>query len=90
MPKELKISAYPNPFTYIVNFNFVAPVSGKASLEIYDMVGRRLAVVFEGHIDAGMQKSIHYQVPATHRVPLVYKLSVGDKAIYGKMLPGTE
>lgn len=90
MPTELKIAAYPNPFNHTVNFNFVTPVSGKASLEIYDLIGRRLAVVFEGNVDAGMQKNISYQVPAVHRVPMIYKLSVGDKTTYGKMLPGTE
>jgi hypothetical protein len=88
VPSELKVAAYPNPFNSTVNFNFTAPVSGKALLEVYDLVGRRLAVVFEGQVDAGMQKAVNYKVPSAQRIPMIYRLSIGGKTSFGKLLPG--
>ena len=85
---ELKVAAYPNPYNHSVNFNFTAPLSGKALLEVYDVAGRRLAVVFQGQVDAGIQKSVLYKVPSSSRVPMIYKLTIGDKTSYGKLLPG--
>jgi hypothetical protein len=90
IPTKLNVSAYPNPHNGTINFNFVAPVSGKASLEVYDLLGRRLALIFEGNVDAGMQKNLNYRVPSAHRTPMIYKLSIGDKTSFGKLLPGTE
>jgi hypothetical protein len=88
VPTELKVAAYPNPFNRSIHFNFVSPVTGKALLEMYDLVGRRIAVVFEGSVDAGMQKAIQYKVNSAQRVPMIYKLTIGDKTSFGKLLPG--
>jgi hypothetical protein len=85
--RELQVSAYPNPYNSIVSFKIVSPLSGQANLEVYDMVGRKLAVVYQGSLDAGMQRTVDFKVPAGLRVPMIYKLQVGDKISYGKLLP---
>lgn len=85
--KDLSVQAYPNPYFSAINFQFVAPESGKATLEIYDLMGRRLGIVYQGNLQAGEQKNVSYKIPATHRVPMVYKLSIGDKSSRGKLLP---
>ena len=85
--KELQVAAYPNPYLSIVSFKIVSPLSGQASLEVYDMIGRKLAVVYQGNLDAGMIKTVDFKVPAALRVPMIYKLQVGDKISYGKLLP---
>src|SRR5205085_4591968 len=64
---ELKVTAAPNPFTSIVNFHFVSPVSGKANLELYDLLGQKLAVVYSGDVKAGAEVSVQYNVPPEHR-----------------------
>src|SRR6476620_4649369 len=63
---DLQVHAYPNPFNSTINFNFVSPVSGKASLEVFDLLGRKLANVYQGDVEANMQRSIPYQVPSAH------------------------
>ena len=88
VPSDLKMTAYPNPYNNTISFNFTSPVSGKALLEVYDVVGKRLAIVFEGQVDAGMQKAVNYNVPSAQRVPMIYKLSIGGKTSFGKLLPG--
>lgn len=87
---KLNARAYPNPYNGSLSFNFISPVSGKALLEVYDLLGRKLAIVYEGTVNAGTEKTVNYQVPALHRVPMIYKLSVGNHSVYGKLLPKSE
>jgi hypothetical protein len=86
----LQVHAYPNPFNSIINFNFVSPVSGKARLEVFDLLGRKLANVYQGDVEANMQRSIPYKVPSAHMVPMIYKLTVGDRSTRGTLLPGNQ
>ena len=85
--KELQVAAYPNPYHSTVSFQIVSPVSGQAVLEMFDMLGRKMAVVYQGSVDAGRVKTVDYKIPALHRIPMVYRLQVGDQTSYGKLLP---
>jgi hypothetical protein len=84
---DLKVSAYPNPYTNVVNFQFASPKTGKAVLEVYDLLGRKIAVVYQGNVNANVPVRAKLNVPALSRVPLVYKLTVNDKAVRGSILP---
>jgi len=81
------VRAYPNPYKDLVNFTIKSPVSGKASLEIYNMVGQKLAIVFQGNLKAGDVQNVQYNVPIGNRVSLVYKLTVGNQSFRGVLLP---
>jgi hypothetical protein len=85
--KQLSVKAYPNPFLTTVNFNFTSPVSGKAVLEAYDLLGKKLAVVYSGDVKAGAVISVKYNVPAGRTGPVIYKLNVGDKGTHGTLIP---
>jgi len=73
------IQAYPNPYLSEINFSIKSPISGKATLEIYSVVGQKLAVVFDGKVDAGTSYTFKYKVPAANQVTLVYNFTVGNK-----------
>jgi hypothetical protein len=85
---DVYVNAYPNPYSGQVNFNIISPVTGPATLEIYDMVGRKLKVLFSGKLVANMGHSIKYNVPSFQHVPLVYKLTTAGKTVVGKLIPG--
>ena len=87
---DLQVAAYPNPYNSSVSFQFVSPSAGKASLEVYDLLGRKLAIIYQGNVDAGKQKTVNYKVPANLHIPMIYKLRVGNKTTFGKLLPGNE
>jgi hypothetical protein len=84
---DLKIATYPNPYNNVVNFRFASPKSGKAVLEVYDILGRKLAVVYQGEVKSNIPVDVKYNVPALNRVSLVYKLTVDNKSIRGSILP---
>jgi len=84
--KEVQIKAYPNPFSDQVSFRFVSPVKGKAILEIYNIGGQRMAVLFNGMVDAGISKTVQYtQGKADAGGTLIYKLTIGDRVLHGKV-----
>ena len=78
------MNAYPNPFKEQLNFRFVSPVSGKAVLEVYNVHGQRLGIVFEGNITAGSQNFARFSNEGATGM-LIYKLSVGGQVLTGKV-----
>jgi len=84
---KLSVKTYPNPYSSAVNFSIVSPVSGKAVLEAYNMLGQRVAIIFNGNVDAGIQNNFKYNVPAANRVPLMYKLTIGGQTFRGTLIP---
>jgi hypothetical protein len=83
----ISVSAYPNPYASEVNFNITSPVSGKGTIEIYDILGSEVARVFVGDIMAGSPKTVTYRLGPTQRQLLIYILKIGNKIIRGKLVP---
>ncbi|MEJ8844797.1 T9SS type A sorting domain-containing protein, partial [Lacibacter sp. H375] len=85
--ESLRVSAYPNPFAEKVSFAIVSPVSGKASLEIYNMFGQKLQTVYEGYLTAGRTQLVEFRPGSTIAAgTLVYKLNVAGKQVTGKLV----
>ncbi|MBT5528281.1 MAG: T9SS type A sorting domain-containing protein, partial [Cytophagia bacterium] len=49
----MSLKAYPNPFKGMANIEFSVPESGKATVEVYNIVGKRVATLFEGEVEKG-------------------------------------
>jgi hypothetical protein len=85
--ESLRVSAYPNPFAEKVSFAIVSPVSGKASLEIYNMFGQKLQTVYEGYLTAGRTQLVEFRPGSTSTAgTLIYKLNVAGKQVTGKLV----
>jgi hypothetical protein len=80
-------TAYPNPYTSKINFNISASSGGRGSLVLYDLLGRKVATVFEGDFVAGSEKTFSYEMRKTGREPLIYVFKIGSEIIQGKLLP---
>jgi len=61
---EFGFRVMPNPVGASASFAFEQTVAGELSLEIYDLQGRRLAVVQRGFLPAGQQQ-LSWEVPPT-------------------------
>jgi len=53
-------------------------VSGKGSLELYNMMGQKVATVFQGYVQKGQAQTIQFRVSGAQRGSLIYVFSVGD------------
>jgi hypothetical protein len=87
---ELKVKAYPNPFNDQVNFRFTPTKSGVAKMELFDMTGRRLSTVQIGYVQAGIERSHNYRVPALKRVSMFYRISINNQTGQGLLLSGAK
>ena len=56
---------YPNPFNPGTTLLFFAPETGRVSLEIYDLTGKRIAVPFEGTTTTGTHPVAWQAAPQT-------------------------
>jgi hypothetical protein len=83
---KLTVSAYPNPFTDKVKFSIVSPVSGKASLDVYNIMGQKLQTIYQGYLFAGRGQAIDYTVPSATKGGLIYTLRIGDQQVNGKLI----
>ena len=81
-----KVKAVPNPFTDRIKFNLVSGVSGYGSLELYNTLGQKVGVVYQGSVQAGRELNKEYNVPKDQRNTLIYVFKVGDQKVTGKLI----
>ena len=81
----LKVSTFPNPFRDRVRFVIESPVSGQATLELYNMLGQKMRMIYRGNVSAGVSQVVEYDVPMVNQGNLLYILRVNDKQVDGKL-----
>jgi hypothetical protein len=81
-----KVLAAPNPFNDRIRFSLQSSVSGRGSLELYNMLGQKVKVLYQGFIQKGQVQTIEYNVPASQRSNLIYLFRVGDQKVTGKLI----
>lgn len=85
----ITLLAYPNPinaYTDKITFKIRCTVSGKGTLELYDIMGTKLAVLFNGYLDMNTDKIITYILPANNKKTLIYRFTTGGNTTSGKLL----
>ncbi len=83
---KLSVSAFPNPFTDRIRFTIQAPKAGRATLEVYNMLGQKVGVPFEGQLNAGETRNVEYIAPVNHRSNLIYMLRMNGEQVSGKLM----
>lgn len=68
---------YPNPFNAKTVIEYSIPHKAKVKIEIYDILGRRIAKIFEGERDAGTYREIWDAAEVPSGI-YFYKLTVND------------
>ena len=84
---ETTLKAYPNPFANQLNFNLLSSNDTHARLEMFDLNGRKIAIVFDKDIKANDLYNINYK-PETDVLPgvLLYRLTVDNQVFNGKVI----
>jgi hypothetical protein len=83
---DIKVAAFPNPFTDAVKFTITSPVSGQAQLEVFNMMGQKVSTLFTGHIQANRQQVVEHRFSTQAQQNLIFVLRVGDQQVTGKLL----
>jgi hypothetical protein len=53
LPNEVTLTSYPNPVQEQATVQYTLPEAGEVSLEVYDLLGRRVATLVKGSKQAG-------------------------------------
>jgi phosphatidylserine/phosphatidylglycerophosphate/cardiolipin synthase-like enzyme len=76
---------YPNPFNPLSRIGFELPESGMVQLEVFDMLGRRVAVMAEGYFAAG-QYLLPFDGSALASGVYVYRLQTASGTLSRTMM----
>ena len=85
MVKGIKVTAYPNPYSDKVRFVVNTEQAGEANLELVNILGQKIATIYNGHLMAG-SRSFEVTLPMQHRSTVVYILRLNGKQVTGKLL----
>ncbi len=81
---------YPNPFRTYTTIEFSTSESGYASLEIFDVLGRRVQTLVDGYVEAGLHRTVWKREDMhQHRAPggaYFIRLKCGDTLLTRKMV----
>ncbi len=79
VPRSLTLEQnYPNPFNPTTNINFTIPQSGHTSLEVFDMLGQRVAVLVNETMSAG-QHTATFDAANLSSGIYIYRLQSGNE-----------
>lgn len=84
--QQTKVLAAPNPYNDKIRFLVTPGETGRGSLELYNMLGQRVKIVFEGQVQKGQVQSVEYVVPGNQRSNLIYVFRVGKEQVSGKLI----
>ena len=86
-PAEFRLSQnYPNPFNPSTDIRFTVERKGMTSLNVYDMLGRRIAVLFHTFAEPGEEYDVHFNAASYSSGAYLYVLQSGEQRSMKKML----
>lgn len=85
MPVGFSLSqAYPNPFNPVTQIMFSIPVSSDVRLEVYNLIGQRVAVLADGMMAEGSH-TVQFNGANMASGVYIYRLQAGNKTAVRKM-----
>lgn len=80
------VTAYPNPTNGAVNFSFTLPESGKATLELYNVNGQRVASMFSNDTTGEVENTVSYDLSSLPNGIYISKLTSEEGVVTGKVV----
>ncbi len=80
------ISAYPNPFHDRVKLEWTATATERVRLEIYDMRGNRMGVLYDGNVTKGQHYSCEWTASNCKDPFYYYRHTSSKNVTHGKLL----
>jgi outer membrane protein assembly factor BamB len=74
----------PNPFNATTTIEYSLPLAGNISLEVYNLLGQKVATLVDGWNDAG-QNSVNWDASVMASGIYFYRLTTGDKVFTKRM-----
>jgi hypothetical protein len=85
LPHFAFLSNYPNPFNGRTVISYELPLSGHVKLEVYNLLGGRVATLVDAHQSNG-HKSVRWDASEVSSGVYFYKLTAGDFSAVKRMI----
>ncbi len=85
-PNSVKFKVYPNPFSDRIRFEFISPVNVNARIDVYDITGRMVKIVFNSPVEAGVTYIAEFKPNSAINSIFLYSLTIGDEKYIGKLI----
>ncbi len=76
---------YPNPFNPTTNITFALPIAGNVELKVYDILGKEVASIVSGNLNAGTH-IVPFDASALASGIYIYKINTGSFTDSKKMV----
>jgi hypothetical protein len=80
------LKAYPNPFNDKLNIEFTLSEDSKVKLEVFNVEGQLLGVLFEGDVKAAELHKAEFNALGMAKGMVVYRLQTAQKTFYGRAM----
>jgi len=84
--KEVVLMAYPNPFSDKLNIEFTLQEDSRATIEIYNIAGQKIAVLFDGQVNANQLQRVEFNATQSEQNMFIYRLQTETNTYYGKAI----
>ncbi|HXH17742.1 MAG TPA: T9SS type A sorting domain-containing protein, partial [Chitinophagales bacterium] len=78
------MKAYPNPFREKLHIEFTLAEDSKATLELFNISGQRIARLFDGTVKASEKQSLEYSPRRVSTGIIIYRLKTEQGIYHGK------
>ena len=87
IPNQVELlQNYPNPFNPVTQIRYGVPVQSNVTLEVYDILGRRVAQLLNNDIKEAGRYTVSFDGRNLASGVYIYRLLVGDKQITKSMV----
>lgn len=76
---------YPNPFNPSTSINFGVPASGKVTLEVFDVLGRKVATLINGENRVAGRHTVTFDARNLASGMYIYRLAAGNSILTKKL-----
>jgi hypothetical protein len=86
VPRVLALAQnYPNPFSRTTTIKFTLKDDGRVTLKVYDMVGREVAVLVNGELQAGVLHCASFDASELASGTYICRLNAGNRSVMRKI-----
>ena len=77
---------YPNPTAGQATFNLKSVETGKASIEIFDLAGAKVATVINTAVEAGTEYNFSFDASRLATGVYIYRMNTGGNVEMGRLV----
>jgi hypothetical protein len=86
LPTEVSLNQnYPNPFNPTTTISFALPENSKVTLEVFDVMGRKVATLLEGNQRSAGSHTVNFDASSLSSGMYLYRLAAGNTVITRKL-----